>query len=79
MDIIYKVNKLDDGTINIIYSFLGMHPVAKIIEHNIIEKFFDKLDNELKLINQFLVERKLNNKLYKEYLDIYCAFMFGNE
>ena len=79
MDIIYKVNKLDDGTINIIYSFLGMHPVAKIIEHNIIDKFFDKLDNELKLIDQFLVECKLNNKLYEEYLDVYCGFMFGSD
>ena len=38
MDIIYKVHKLDDGIINTIFSFLGMHPVARIVEHNIIDK-----------------------------------------
>ena len=62
MDIIYKLNKLDDGIINNIYSFLGMHPVANILndalkkaEHDMIDEYFDRL--------------------YEEYLDVYCAFL----
>ena len=58
MDLICKINdKFDDGILNNIYSYLGMHPVAKIIENNQIDTYFENL--------------------YQEYLDIYCAFMFG--
>ena len=58
MDLIFKMaDKLDDGILNNIYGYLGMHPVAKIIENNQIDTYFDNL--------------------YQEYLDIYCAFMFG--
>jgi len=58
MDIIYKIMKFDDGIINHIYSYLGQHKLATIMEHKIIDEYFDKL--------------------YQEYLDIYCAFMFGS-
>ena len=57
MDLIYKMSdKFDDGILNNIYGFLGMHPVAKITGHKVIDTFFDNL--------------------YREYLDIDCAFMF---
>ena len=42
MDIIYRVGTLENGIANNIFSYLGMHPVAKIIEHNIIYKYFFK-------------------------------------
>ena len=47
MDLIYKIHdRFDDGILNKIYSYLGMHPVAKIIENNQIDTFFDNLYQE---------------------------------
>ena len=47
MDLIYKIHvKFDDGILNNIYSYLGMHPVARIVEHNVIDTFFDNLYQE---------------------------------
>jgi len=46
MDIICKVNKLDDGIIKNFKKYLGMHPVARIVEHNIIDKYFDNFYEE---------------------------------
>ena len=47
MDLIYKIHdKFDDGILNIIYSYLGMRPVARIVEHNVIDTFFDNLYQE---------------------------------
>ena len=47
MDLIYEIHdKFDDGILNNIYSYLGMHPVARIVEHNVIDTFFDNLYQE---------------------------------
>ena len=43
MDIIYEIKSFDGGIVNLIYSYLGTHPLAWIIEDNIIETYFDKL------------------------------------
>ena len=36
MDIIYDIVKFDNGIINAIYSCLGQHKLAKIIEHKLL-------------------------------------------
>ena len=47
MDLIYKMtDKFDDGILNNIYGYLGLHPVAKIIEHKVIDTYFDNLYQE---------------------------------
>ena len=47
MDLIYKINvKFDDGILNNIYGYLGMRPVARVVEHNVIDTFFDNLYQE---------------------------------
>ena len=37
MDKIYVIKAFDDGVVNRIYRFLGIHPVARIIEHDMID------------------------------------------
>ena len=47
MDLKNKINeKFDGGILNNIYGYLGMRPVAKIIEHRVIDTFFDNLYQE---------------------------------
>ena len=47
MDIICIIkDKFDDGIINHIYSFLGQHKIAKLIENKVIDNYFDKLYQE---------------------------------
>ena len=62
MGILYTIKyRFDDGIRNNIYCFLGIHPVAKLIENYEIDKYSDVI-----------------HKQYQEYLDTYCAFMFGS-
>ena len=47
MDLIYKMaDKFDDGILDNIYGYLGMRPVAKIIEHKVIDAYVDNLYQE---------------------------------